>query len=29
MVRQTYPLGEINDALASLEHGVGRGVVVF
>ena len=29
LVRRTYPLDEVNDALASLEHGVGRGVIVF
>jgi len=29
MVTRTYPLGEINDALAALERGTGRGVLVF
>ena len=29
MVTRDYPLAEVNEALAGLEHGVGRGVLVF
>ena len=29
MVTRTYALGEVNEALDALEHGTGRGVVVF
>jgi Zn-dependent alcohol dehydrogenase len=29
MATRTYPLDEINEALAALETGTGRGVLVF